>query len=154
MEFDLDALEALRHRVIGCAIEVHRRLGPGLLESVYRDALVIELRAAGLKVERERCVVLKYRDEPVGNGFRMDIVVEGCLVVEVKAVERVHPVHSAQVMTYLRLSGLPCGLLINFNVTVLRSGVKKLVHPDLYGAESVRARDGQETARPDARSIE
>jgi len=138
MGFDIDALDALRERVIGCAIEVHRRLGPGLLESIYRDALIIELRVAGLSTERERCIRLTYRDEAVGGALRIDIVVEQCLIIEVKSVESLLPVHSAQVMSYLKLSGLPCGLLINFNMTTLRAGVKRLSHPDLYAQECAR----------------
>jgi GxxExxY protein len=134
MEVDVEYLKGLRRRVIGCAIEVHRRLGPGLLESAYRDALVIELRLAGFDVQKERRVAIEYRGEPIGNAFRLDIVVEGQLVVEVKAVERIHRVHVAQVLTYLKLANLPCGLLMNFNVTALRLGVKRLLHPDLFAA--------------------
>ena|SRR5215204_5677499 len=132
MEADLEYLKGLRRRVIGCAIEVHRRLGPGLLESAYRDALVIELLVAGFDVQKERRVAIEYRGEPIGNAFRLDIVVEGQLVVEVKSVEKIHRVHLAQVLTYLKLANLPCGLLMNFNVTALRLGVKRLLHPDLF----------------------
>jgi GxxExxY protein len=126
------ALDKLRERAIGCGIAVHRTFGPGLLESIYRDCMVIELRANGLAVERERPVFLQYRGEPVGGVLRIDIVVEGTLLIEVKAVEKLHPVHSAQVMTYLKLTGLPGGLLMNFNTPALRLGLKRLVHPDLY----------------------
>jgi len=132
MSPDTVSLDDLRGRVIGGAIAVHRALGPGLLESIYRDCLMIELQAAGFQVEREKSVSLQYRGEKVGTMLRLDLVVENRLVVEVKAVERLHPVHSAQVVTYLKLSGLPGGLLLNFNATSLRAGLKKLVHPDLY----------------------
>lgn len=132
MQADIEYLKGLRQRVIGCAIEVHRRLGPGLLESAYRDALVIELLLAGFDVQKERRVAIEYRGEPIGNAFRLDIVVEGQLVVEVKSVEKIHRVHVAQVLTYLKLANLPCGLLMNFNVTALRFGVKRLLHPDLF----------------------
>jgi GxxExxY protein len=134
MQADVEYLKGLRRRVIGCAIEVHRRLGPGLLESAYRDALVIELLLAGFDVQKERRVAIEYRGEPIGNAFRLDIVVEGLLVVEVKAVEKIHRVHLAQVLTYLKLANLPCGLLMNFNVTALRFGVKRLLHPELFAA--------------------
>jgi len=134
MNADVKYLKGLRRRVIGSAIEVHRRLGPGLLESAYRDALVIELLFAGFDIEKERRFAIEYRGEPIGNAFRLDIVVEGPLVVEVKAVERIHRVHAAQVLTYLKLASLPCGLLMNFNVTALRLGLKRLVHPDLFVA--------------------
>jgi GxxExxY protein len=135
MNVDLPALEALRERVIGGAIAVHRELGPGLLESIYRDCLVIELEAAGLRVEREHCVCLHYRGERVSTALRIDLLVENQLVIEIKAVESLHPVHTAQVITYLKLSGLPFALLINFNVTRLTAGLKRLVHPELFMAQ-------------------
>ena len=101
-------LEALKKRVIGCAIIVHKFLGPGLLESIYQECLVIELRAAGLIVERERRVPLQYRGYTVGAPLKIDLLVDNCLVVEVKAVERIHPVHIAQVISYLKLTGPAC----------------------------------------------
>lgn len=125
-------LEALKERVIACGIDVHRTLGPGLLESIYRDCMAIELRAAGLSVERERRVAIRYRDETVGGSLKLDLVVDNRLIVEIKAVDRPHPVFMAQVITYLKLTGLPVGLLMNFNTTVLKPGLKVLVHPDLY----------------------
>ena len=93
---------------------------------------MIELKAAGLVVEREHAVCLHYRGERLATALRLDLLVEGTLVIEVKAVEKLHPVHSAQVITYLKLSGLPAALLVNFNMTTLRAGLKKLMHPDLY----------------------
>jgi len=141
MNVDLLALEALRERVIGCAIGVHRALGPGLLESIYRDCLVIELKAAGLRVEQEHCVCLHYRGERVSTALRIDLLVEDQLVIEIKAVESLHPVHTAQVITYLKLSGLPFALLINFNVTRLTAGLNRLVHPDLFMAQRRRLAD-------------
>ena len=125
-------IESLTAGVIGCAIQVHRTLGPGLLESVYRECMLIEMRANGLRVERERRVSLKYREQLIPGGLTMDLVVEECVVVELKAVEQIHSVHLAQVVTYLKLSGYPAGLLLNFNVTSLRSGLRRLVHPELY----------------------
>lgn len=139
MDADLEYLKRLRFRVIGCAMEVHRRLGPGLLESAYRDALVIELLMAGFEVEKERRVAIEYRGEPIGNAFRLDIVVEGQLVIEVKSVDKIHRVHIAQVLTYLKLADLPCGLLINFNVTALKQGLKRLIHPQLFTASGSAA---------------
>jgi GxxExxY protein len=127
-----DDLEALKERVIACGIEVHRTLGPGLLESIYRDCMAIELRAAGLSVEREHRVAIRYRDQTVGASLKVDLVVDNRLIMEIKAVERPHPVFMAQVITYLKLTGLPVGLLMNFNTPVLRTGLKVLVHPDLY----------------------
>jgi GxxExxY protein len=125
-------IDALTERVIGCAIEVHRTLGPGLLESVYRDCLMIEMRSERLRVERERPVLLEYKGERIGGGLKLDLLVESCLVVELKAVEHIHPVHLAQVITYLKLTGYPAGLLMNFNSTTLAAGLKRLDHPDRY----------------------
>jgi GxxExxY protein len=125
-------LEELTQKIIGCAIEVHRFLGPGLLESVYRECMVIELRRAGLRVESERQIVISYKGERVGGGLRIDLLVNGCIVVEIKAVDRLHPVHSAQGITYLKIGGYPAGLLMNFNATTLKAGLKRLDHPDHY----------------------
>jgi GxxExxY protein len=133
---ELDELDPLRERVIGCGIEVHRQLGPGLLESIYRDCLVIELRAAGLGVIRECRVGLDYKGHSIADGLKVDVLVDNRLIVEVKAVEHIHPVHLAQVITYLKLTGCPCGLLMNFNATSLRAGVRRLERPDLYAEKA------------------
>ena len=125
-------VEALTERVIGCAIEVHRTLGPGLLESVHRDCMIIEMRGAQLRVERERCVPLEYKGQRISGALKLDLLVESCLVVELKVVERIHPIHLAQVITYLKLTGCPAGLLMNFNSTALRAGLRRLDHPDQY----------------------
>jgi GxxExxY protein len=125
-------IESLTERVIGCAIEVHRALGPGLLESVYRDCLLIEMRLEGLTVERERRVAIEYRGQHVPASLVLDLVIERYLVVELKTVERIHPLHLAQVITYLKLTECPAGLLLNFNATSLRNGLRRLDHPTLY----------------------
>jgi GxxExxY protein len=130
-------LDSLTEKIIGCGIEVHRVLGPGLLESIYRDSLAIEIGRATLRVERDRRVALTYKGERIGGDLKLDLMVEGRLIVEVKAVERIHPVHLAQVITYLKLTGCPVGLLMNFNTTSLRAGLKRLVHPDLYVKKSI-----------------
>ena len=132
MNQEPDDLEALTEKIIGCAIEVHRRLGPGLLESVYQECLIIELQEHQLKFEADRSVWMEYRGRRLKSALRLDLVVENCVVVELKAVERLHPVHSAQVITYLKLTGCPAGLLMNFNETTLRAGLKRLDHPDRY----------------------
>jgi GxxExxY protein len=121
-----DELEDLIHRVIGCCIDVHRALGPGLLESIYSRAVWIELGAQGIAFEREKLLPVTYRDQLICNQ-RIDIVVEKQLVLEIKSVERIHPVHRAQVLTYLRVSKLPVALLMNFNVAVLREGLDRIV---------------------------
>jgi GxxExxY protein len=124
--------DLLTETVIGSAIEVHRALGPGLLESVYRDCLLIELVDARLRVESECRVQLNYKGHVIGSRLKLDLLVENSLVVEVKAVEQIHPLHLAQVITYLKLTGCPTGLILNFNTTSLRSGVRRVVHPDRY----------------------
>lgn len=129
-------VEPLTERIIGCAIEVHRRLGPGLLESVYRECMVIELRESNLRVESERQVSLQYKGRPIRGALKLDLLVEGCVVVELKAVEHIHPVHLAQVITYLKLTGCPAGLLMNFNSTALRAGLRRLHHPHPYPKKS------------------
>ena len=116
--------DPLTERIIGCAIEVHRVLGPGLLESTYVEALAIELVEARLRVARQVAVPLVYKGRDLGD-YRLDLLVEDAVVVEVKAVERFDPVHEAQLLTYLRLSGRRVGLLINFNQRLLRNGIKR-----------------------------
>lgn len=113
--------------IIGSAIEVHRALGPGLLESAYSICLLHELRARGLEVLTEVPIPLSYKGIQLDAGYRLDFVVEGLVIVEVKAVERVHPVAYSQVLTYLRLTGIRIGLLINFNTQFLRNGVRRIV---------------------------
>jgi GxxExxY protein len=125
-------LESLTERIIGCAIAVHRELGPGLLESVYRECMFIELGAANLRAESERRLQLRYRSQPIASTLRVDLIIEGCIVVELKSVEQLHPIFLAQVITYLKLANCPAGLLINFNVTSLRAGLRRMDHPHLY----------------------
>ena len=130
-------LDDLTERIIGCAIEVHRLLGPGLLESVYRECLLIELRGQQLRVEGERPISFDYKGQRVTGGLKLDLLVNGCVVVELKAVERLHPIHLAQVITYLKISGCPAGLLMNFNATTLKAGLRRLYHPDHYTKRNV-----------------
>ena len=129
--------------IIGCAIEVHKTLGAGLLESVYRECMVIEMTRAQLCFERERHITLTYKGVPINSRLRLDLVVEGLVIVELKAVECVHPIHSSQLITYLKLADCPAGLLLNFNVTAMRHGVRRLDHPDLYTAKETNRRLGE-----------
>ena len=125
-------IEELTHRIIGAAVEVHTALGPGLLESVYHECLIVELRQRQLTVERERHVSMTYKGERINSVLKLDLLVEGRVVVEVKAVDRLHPIDQAQLITYLKLSGYPAGLLMNFNTIVLKSGLKRVDHPNEY----------------------
>jgi GxxExxY protein len=121
-----DATEALITRIIGICIIVHRELGPGLLESIYRRAICLELEAAGLAFEVEKQFPVMYRGIVLCH-HRVDIVVEGTVLIEIKACERLAPVHYAQVLSYLRISKLPVALLMNFNTAILPDGLKRIV---------------------------
>jgi GxxExxY protein len=117
----------LSERIIGMAIEVHRHLGPGLLESAYEECLCFELGAAGLPFRRQIPLPVVYKGVQLDCGYRMDVVVDQKIVLEVKAIETVLPIHKAQLLTYLRLSGHRVGLIMNFNSVVLKDGLHRLV---------------------------
>lgn len=117
--------DPVTERIIGCAIEVHRHLGPGLLESTYEEALCIEFRERGLSFARQVGIPVTYKGHLVGE-YRPDLVIDGQVVVEVKSVERLVGVHQAQVLSYLRVLNLRTGLIINFNAEVLREGIKRV----------------------------
>jgi GxxExxY protein len=117
-------LNHLTGNIIGCAIEVHRHLGPGLLESIYESALCIELKLAGLAYERQKPVPVAYKGHTLGE-HRLDILVEDIVILELKSVERFDPVFEAQILSYLRMTGKPIGLLINFNTRLLKDGVRR-----------------------------
>jgi GxxExxY protein len=120
-------LDALAREVVDAAFKVHRALGPGLLESAYETCLEIELGRRGISVQRQVAVSIAYEGETVPEAFRVDMVVGERLLVELKAVEQVLPIHQAQLLTYLRLTGSRIGLLINFNVQLIRDGIKRLI---------------------------
>ena len=113
--------------VIGSAIEVHKHFGPGLLESVYEEALCYLLLKEGIQIERQKQVPVYFDNLEMGIGFRADIIVENCIIVELKSVETILPVHAKQLMTYLRLSKMKLGLLINFNEELLKNGIKRII---------------------------
>lgn len=114
--------------IIGTAIEVHRLLGPGLLESTYQSCLAWELRARGLDVVAQKPLPVIYKGNRIDCGYRIDLLVEGDVIVEIKSVQRIDRIHEAQVLSYLRLSGCRVGLLVNFNVRYLRDGIRRLVN--------------------------
>jgi len=120
-------MDNLTHDIIGAAIEVHRLLGPGLLESAYEECLVHELTIRNLSVERQVPVPLVYKAIKLECGYRLDIVVEKKVVLELKSIDGFAPVHEAVMLTYLRLSGIRVGLLVNFNVKVLKDGIRRFV---------------------------
>lgn len=119
--------DALTQRVIGAAIEVHRHLGPGLLESTYERCLTHELSLSKIRVERQVELPVSYKGLALDNGYRMDLLVEGALILELKSVEKLTGIHDAQLLTYMKLSGLNKGLLINFNEPLLKNGIKRFV---------------------------
>jgi GxxExxY protein len=125
---DRDHLNQLSSKVIGAAIEVHRIMGPGLLESVYEECLLDELASRGVSAAQQVESPLFYKGKLLRDRYRIDVVVEESLLIEIKSVESLAPIHEAQVLTYLRLSEFPLGLLINFNSTALVKGLRRLVH--------------------------
>lgn len=132
-----NGLNRISEAVIGSAIETHRFLGPGLLESAHEICLAPELVSQGHRVERQRKLPVVYRSSRLDCGYRLDLVVDDVLIVEVKAVDQLVALHSAQLLSYLKLSGLPLGLLINFNVGLLKQGVRRLKPPKSVSVSSV-----------------
>jgi GxxExxY protein len=120
-------LNELTYQIIGAAIEVHRLLGPGLLESTYRECLCRELSLRGLSFRKEYGIPLQYKGIQLDCGYRIDLLVADCVIVEIKAIEQLVPIHDAQLLTYLRVGGWKVGLLINFNVLVLKDGIHRRV---------------------------
>lgn len=121
-------INKLTHTVIGLAIEVHRTLGPGLLESAYCECLSYEIKNSGLFVEREKTLPITYKNITLDHGYRLDLVIENTLILELKTVEELTDVHQAQLLTYLKLGNYPVGLLINFHSKVLKNGLKRYVN--------------------------
>lgn len=117
----------LSHMIIGCAIEVHKQLGPGLLESAYQECLYYELVNKGLKVEKEKALPIVYKEVKLDHGYRIDLLVENKVVIELKTVEDFIEVHTAQVLTYLKLGQYKLGLLLNFHVSTLKEGIKRII---------------------------
>ena len=126
-----EELNKLTEGIIGAAIEVHRNLGPGLLESAYQAALAYELNQRGYKVEQQKPLPMLYKEIKLDAGYRLDFLVNGKVIVEIKSSGGIIPIHDAQILSYLRLSGCKIGLLINFNVKLLKNGIKRLVNGSL-----------------------
>jgi GxxExxY protein len=122
----MDEINRLTERIIGCAIEVHKALGPGLLEAMYEEALCIEVADTGLSFERQVAIPALYKGRKVGE-YRLDLLIEDAVIVELKSVERFDPIFEAQILTYLKITGKKVGLLINFNSRLLTAGVKRFV---------------------------
>jgi GxxExxY protein len=133
-------INELTERIIGACLEVHRELGPGLLESAYEECVCHELSRHGIAFERQRPLPVRYKDVFLELGYRLDIVIEQQVIVELKTVDRIMPVHEAQLMTYLKLTGIPVGLLVNFHVPLLKDGIKRLVNNLPVNSASPRLR--------------
>ena len=125
---DRDHLNQVTGQIIGAAIEVHRALGASLLESAYEACLTFELVQKGLKVEQHKALPVVYKDVKLDCGYRLDLLIDNSVIIEVKAVDRLAPIHQAQLLSYLKLSGCEVGLLINFNVKVLKQGIVRMVN--------------------------
>jgi GxxExxY protein len=120
-------INEITHTTIGCALKVHSRLGPGLLESAYRQCLTLELKRANLRVESEVALPIVYDDLKIDAAYRIDLRIDNKILVEIKAIEKILPIHDAQLLSYLQLSGIRVGLLLNFNVVRLADGIKRLI---------------------------
>ena len=133
-------LDTITDSIIGAAIAVHRALGPGLLESAYETCLTFELVEQGLNVERQKAIPVVYKDVKLDCGYRLDIVVEKSVIIEIKVVDKIAPIHKAQILSYLKLCNCSVGLLINFNVKVLKDGITRVVNDFPDTLRSPRAR--------------
>ena len=125
-------INELSSKIIGSAIEVHKALGPGLLESVYEECLCHELSLKGFSFERQKLLPVEYKGKQLDCGYRLDVVVEKAIIIELKSCERIEPIHKAQLLTYLKLSGLQLGLLLNFNTLMMRDGIVRVVNELKY----------------------
>jgi GxxExxY protein len=121
-------IDELSNKIIGAAIEVHKRLGPGLLESAYEECLCYEFGLRAFSFERQKPLPIVYKGKKLDCGYRLDIVVENAVILELKSCEKIEPIHKAQLLTYLKLSGIHLGLLLNFNTVVMRDGIVRIVH--------------------------
>ena len=135
-----EKLNEITGMIISAAINVHRTLGPGLLESAYEACMVYELAQAGLKVEQQKPLPIVYREVKLECGYRLDLMIEDEVIIEIKSIEKLMPIHQAQLLSYLKLSECKVGLLINFNVKVLKDGIKRVVNnfPDSLRAQRSR----------------
>ncbi len=129
-----DEIEHLAAQTVNAALTVLRSIGPGLLESAYQECLAIELSLAGLKLEREKMLPLTYRGQAIENAYRLDLIINRQLLIELKAVEAIRPIHRVQVTTYLKLLKLPLGLLINFNVPLIKYGITRVLNLDFQNS--------------------
>jgi len=124
---NMEEIDKLSNKIIGLAIEVHRNLGPGLLESVYHQCLTYELSKNNIEFVSEHQIPVKYKEVKIDCGFRADIIVAKSIIIELKTVEKILPIHEAQLLTYLKITGIRVGLIINFNVILLKDGIERMI---------------------------
>jgi GxxExxY protein len=124
----VNSINVLTEKIIGCAIEVHKGIGPGLLESAYEECLAYELAQAGLAFERQVHLPVKYKGVSLDCGYKLDLIVEAKIILELKAVERIMPIHEAQLLSYLRMMNLKLGLILNFHTSAMKYGIKKIAN--------------------------
>jgi GxxExxY protein len=127
MDTEIESVDAMTNKIIGAAIEVHRTLGPGLLESAYEACLLYELRLRQLKVENQKSLPIFYKDVMLDCGYRIDLIVEDQVILEIKSTSSIAPLHEAHLLSYLKLSDCKVGLLINFNVKILKDGIRRMM---------------------------
>ncbi|KAF2341709.1 GxxExxY protein [Flavobacterium tistrianum] len=127
-EVSQDELNTISYKIIGLAIEVHKQLGPGLLESAYQECLYYEIINSGLTVEKQKALPIIYKDVKLDHGYRIDLLIENKIVIELKTVEAFTDVHFAQILTYLKLGNYPLGLLINFDSKILKNNIKRFIN--------------------------
>ena len=145
---DVAGHEDLTGAIVDCGIRVHETLGPGLLEAVYKACLNIELLEAGLKIDTTRRGSITYHGRRIESFYCPDLVVNDLVIVELKSVDRLAPIHSSQLITYLKLTQLPVGLLMNFNVGLLKNGVRRVARPDLYIRNAPKAVQPRDDGQP------
>ena len=124
---EMKEVNKLSNKVIGIAIDVHRNLGPGLLESVYKQCLAYEFSSVGIEYEIEKVIPIKYKEVNIDCAFRADFIIENNIILELKTVDRILPIHKAQLLTYLKLTSIKLGIIINFNVKLLKNGIKRVI---------------------------
>ena len=129
MHPDYDRADVLSKRVIGAAIEVHRNMGPGLIESIYEKCFMRELELQGMPAKNQMVVPVAYKGATFKEALRLDILVDGCLLLELKSIEKVHPIHKAQLLSYMKLLNVPIGLIFNFHELQLRHGIHRMILP-------------------------
>jgi GxxExxY protein len=142
-----DAANLISGQAVDCALHVHKELGPGYTEDVYEEALCLEMLSRGIIFERQKLFGLSYKGKSLSKNFRTDVIVQNTVLMELKAVEAVHPVHRAQILSYLKVTGLPIGLLVNFNVPLIKNGIERFINKNSVSPRLRVQEDPQECSK-------